>query len=63
MTETTKPNVQPEAEVLSFDQKTARNCRMQKRYDELLREGKHGHYETMFRVWHEEFELAKRMGQ
>lgn len=55
--------IKSEAEILTFDQKTARNIRMQKRYVELLQEGKQGHYETMFRVWHEEFELAKRMGK
>lgn len=33
-----------------------RNIRMQNRYDELMHEGKHGHYETMFRVWKEEFD-------
>ena len=29
------------------------NARMQRRYDELMHIGKHGHYETMFRVFHE----------
>ena len=42
----------------TFEQKTARNARVQKRYDELMREGKHGHYETMFRVVREEVEAA-----
>lgn len=32
------------------------NQRVQARYDELMLEGKHGHYETMFRVVHEELE-------
>lgn len=45
---------------LSADQqlveKNARNSRVQARYDELMREGKHGHYETMFRVVREEIE-------
>jgi hypothetical protein len=36
------------------DSKTAINKRVQARYDELMLEGKHGHYETMFRVVHEE---------
>ena len=35
-----------------------RNARVQARYDELMREGKHGHYETMFRVVREEVERA-----
>lgn len=39
----------------------ARLQRMQDRYDDLRREGKHGHYECMFRVWNEEFELEQRM--
>jgi hypothetical protein len=39
---------------MTFEEKTSVNCRMQRRYDELMRIGKHGHYETMFRVMHEE---------
>lgn len=35
-----------------------RNARVQARYDELMREGRHGHYETMFRVVREEVERA-----
>src|SRR5262245_37177452 len=31
-----------------------RNTRVARRYDELMREGKHGHYETLFRVVNEE---------
>jgi hypothetical protein len=31
-----------------------RNARVQARYDELTRLGKHGHYETMFQVVNEE---------
>lgn len=31
-----------------------RNARVQARYDELMREGKHGHYETLFKVVNEE---------
>jgi hypothetical protein len=34
--------------------KEARNARVQARYDELMHEGKHGHYETLFRVVAEE---------
>lgn len=33
-----------------------RNARVQTRYDELMRAGKHGHYETMFQVVREEIE-------
>jgi hypothetical protein len=44
--------------VETFEQKTARNIRVQKRYDELMREGKHGHYETMFQVVREEVDRA-----
>lgn len=32
----------------------ARNHRVQDRYDQLMRIGKHGHYETMFQVIKEE---------
>ena len=37
-------------------EKGIRNARVKARYDELMREGKHGHYETMFRVVREEVE-------
>ena len=40
--------------------KEERNARVQKRWDELWREGKHGHYETLFRVVREEVERAER---
>lgn len=43
-----------------FEEKCQRNARVQARYDELMREGKHGHYETMFRVVHEEVEAARQ---
>jgi|GEM_PF-6324256 len=43
---------------LSVQTKTERNKRVQARYDELMREGKHGHYETMFRVVREEVDAA-----
>jgi hypothetical protein len=39
-------------------EKAERNARVKARYDELMREGKHGHYETMFRVVREEVERA-----
>lgn len=51
------PEAQAAAE--TFDEKCARNARVQSRYDELMREGKHGHYETMFRVVREEVERAR----
>ena len=37
-----------------------RNARVQARYDELYIAGKHGHYETMFRVVNEEIARAAR---
>ena len=33
--------------------------RVQRRYDELMREGRHGHYETLFRVVREEADLSR----
>ncbi len=42
----------------TLQQKTERNFRVQSRYDQLMREGKHGHYEAMFRVVREEVEAA-----
>jgi hypothetical protein len=42
------------------EQKTDRNIRVQTRYDELMRKGQHGHYETMNRVVREEVERACR---
>lgn len=47
----------------TFDQKCRRNVRVSARYDELMREGKHGHYETMFQVVREEAEAAYAAGQ
>ena len=41
-------------------EKNERNARVQARYDDLMREGKHGHYETMNRVVREEVERAIR---
>lgn len=40
-----------------------RNRRVSARYDELARDGKHGHYETMFRVVHEEVERERAKWQ
>jgi hypothetical protein len=39
---------------------TARNIRVQNRYDELMTIGKHGHYETMFQVVREETESLRQ---
>jgi hypothetical protein len=46
----------------TMEQKNERNARVQARYDELMREGKRGHYETMFRVVREEVERAHPAG-
>lgn len=43
----------------TFDDKCARNARVQTRYDELMREGKRGHYEALFRVVREEVERVR----
>ncbi len=44
--------------------KEDRNRRVATRYDELLRAGKHGHYETLFRVVREEVEAEReRIGR
>jgi hypothetical protein len=39
-------------------EKNKRNARVQARYDELMREGKHGHYKALFRIVREEVERA-----
>lgn len=52
-----------EVQEIISDEKTAINKRVQARYDELMREGKHGHYETMFRVVHEERAAAAGQGR
>ena len=36
-----------------------RNSRVQARWDELMAEGKHGHYETLFRIVREEIERER----
>ena len=41
------------------DEKEQRNFRVQARWDELMRAGKHGHYETLFRVVREEVEQER----
>ncbi len=45
-------------DVANQRERNARNARVQARYDELMREGKHGHYEALFRVVREEVEDA-----
>ena len=36
-----------------------RNKRVQSRYDELMKVGRHGHYETMFQIVREEIERER----
>jgi len=43
-------------ELAAMREKNERNARVQARYDELMSEGRHGHYETMFRIVREEIE-------
>ena len=43
-----------------MNESTARNIRVQDRYDELMRIGRHGHYETMFQVVREEIESLRQ---
>ena len=45
-----------------METKTERNWRVQKLYDELMAEGKHGHYEAMFRVVRLEVERDREAG-
>jgi hypothetical protein len=45
-------------DIADFKDKSERNVRVQARYDQLMAEGKHGHYETMFRVVREEVARA-----
>lgn len=42
-----------------MEAKTERNCRVQKLYDELMAEGTHGHYETLFRIVRREVEAER----
>ena len=42
----------------TMEQKNERNSRVQGRYDELMHEGRRGHYETMFRIVREEVSSA-----
>jgi hypothetical protein len=41
--------------------KTEINWEMQARYDELIHIGKHGHYETMFKVFHEMLDKVRKL--
>ena len=43
-----------------MNESTSRNIRVQDRYDELMRIGRHGHYETMFQVVREETESLRQ---
>ena len=43
-----------------MNESIARNIRVQDRYDELMRIGRHGHYETMFQVVREEIESLRQ---
>lgn len=43
-------------EFAALREKNERNTRVQTRYDDLMSEGRHGHYETMFRIVREEIE-------
>lgn len=42
-----------------METKTKRNCRVQKLYDMLMGEGKHGHYEAMFHIVRIEVEVER----
>jgi len=46
-----------------FEDKTAINKRVQSRYDKLMTLGKHGHYENMFKVVHEEIAHASQQSR
>ena len=43
--------------------KTEMNCFVQNLYDQKMREGKRGHYETMFHVVHRAIEAAHGIGE
>lgn len=46
----------PDGAACAADPTVSDNARVAARYDELMREGKHGHYETLFLVCREERE-------
>lgn len=45
---------------MSDIEKAARNARVQTRFDELMRIGRHGLYETLFQVVREEIERDRK---
>ncbi len=49
----------PPAYIVAENAANERAIRVAARYDELMREGKHGHYETLFRVVREEVERER----
>ena len=51
-----KCKAQPEQEPVAYD-KTEMNCFVQDLYDKKMKEGKHGHYETMFHVVHQAIKI------
>lgn len=50
--DTTPPHPSSKPLTVAYD-KTAMNCFVQRLYDSKMKEGKHGHYETMFHVVHQ----------
>ena len=52
MRETQRLGQEIEQEPVAYD-KTEMNCFVQDLYDKKMKEGKHGHYETMFHVVHQ----------
>ena len=48
----------PAAQRKPYYDKTEMNCFVQNLYDQKMREGKRGHYETMFHVVHRAIEAA-----
>ena len=45
---------QPKQREASFEEKTLINARVRERYDELRKNGKHGYFETLFKIVQEE---------
>lgn len=46
-------------DLAAFRAKSARNARVQARYDALMAVGRRGHYETMFKIVREEVEAER----
>lgn len=42
-----------------MDDNTERNAKVQARYDAMMADGKHGHYETMFKLVHEQVDAER----